>query len=54
MMRKLFKLITANMVGFGVGVGLLFWGIWQVYPPAALIATGLILMGISLFGEVKK
>ena len=37
-----------------VGVGLLAAGLWMVYPPAALIAVGLALVGMGLMGAWKK
>lgn len=33
-----------------IGLGLLAIGLWQVYPPAALIAPGIILTGVAIFG----
>ena len=37
-----------------VGVGLLAAGLWMVYPPAALIAVGLALVGMGLMGAWVK
>lgn len=43
-----------NLVGFIVGLLLFTSGAYLVFPPAGLIAGGLILMGISLFGGNEK
>jgi len=37
-----------------VGMGLLAAGLWMVYPPAALIAVGLALVGMGLMGAWAK
>lgn len=43
-----------NLAGFVLGLALLTAGIYLIYPPAALIVPGLILMSMSLFGGQKK
>lgn len=35
------------------GVGVFLWGVHQVYPPAALIAGGLLLTVTALIGAKK-
>lgn len=40
-----------DVLGF-VGLLLLSLGLWLVYPPASLIATGLLLMVLSLWGAL--
>lgn len=42
-----------NLITFILGLALLAAGAYLIYPPAALILTGLILMLISLFGDQK-
>lgn len=43
--------ITTEMVVFSAGVLLFAVGTWFIYPPAALLASGVILMAISVFGD---
>lgn len=43
-----------NPVVFLFGLLMFFVGVYLIYPPAALIGSGLILMAISLFGERQK
>ncbi len=33
-----------------IGLGLLAGGCWMVYPPAALVLPGLVLIGVAIFG----
>ena len=49
----IFQVITPNLVAFTSGLLLLFAGLYQIYPPAALIGSGLVLMAISVFGEKR-
>lgn len=51
-MKKL-KNIPINFMVFVAGLLLFSGGAYLVYPPAAPIGAGIILMGISLFGERK-
>lgn len=30
------------------GTASIGWGLWQVYPPAALVVVGVILLGLSV------
>ena len=46
-------MVSSNLVGFALGLGVFCTGIGFVYWPAALIAGGIILMSISLFGDRK-
>ena len=32
------------------GLILIGWGLWWIFPPAALIVPGLILAGVAIFG----
>jgi hypothetical protein len=32
------------------GAGLLTYGLWLIYPPAAFIVVGVLLLGAALFG----
>lgn len=50
---KNLKNIPINFVVFLVGLVLFSGGAYLIYPPAALIGSGVILIGISLFGERK-
>lgn len=34
----------------GIGLGLLGYGLWLVFPPAAYIADGAVLVGLAVFG----
>ena len=43
--------ITTEMVVFSAGLLLFAVGAWFIYPPGALLASGAILMAISIFGE---
>lgn len=43
-----------NLIGFALGLALLAGGLYLIYPPAALVIPGLILMAISLFGGGRK
>lgn len=45
------KKLPINFLVFLAGLGLLSAGVFLIYPPAALIVAGLVLMLISLFGE---
>jgi hypothetical protein len=45
------RMLSSNLVGFGLGLCAFCAGIGFIYWPAALIAAGVILMGISLFGD---
>jgi len=47
---KLFNKLPIDLVVFLAGLALFAGGTWLIYPPAALIGAGCILMGISLFG----
>ncbi len=38
-----------DLVGL-VGVGLIGYGAWLIFPPAGFIAAGLILSGVAIFG----
>ncbi len=38
---------------FFAGLLLIGAGAWMVYPPAALIGPGVILVGVSIFGVPK-
>jgi len=42
--------ITLNLAVFIFGFVFLAAGLYLIYPPAALIGPGLILMAIALFG----
>ncbi len=42
---------SVNLVVFCLGLLSFAAGVYLIYPPAALIGCGLILMAISLFGE---
>jgi hypothetical protein len=50
MIRK----IHPNQVVFVTGLALTAAGAYLVYPPAGLIVAGLVLMGISVFGDRKE
>jgi len=43
-----------NLIVFLAGLGLFAAGAHQIYPPAALIGPGVVLMVISLFGDRKQ
>ncbi len=47
------KKIPVNLMVFIIGLGLLMGGIYLIYPPAAMIGSGIVLMVISLIGEGK-
>jgi hypothetical protein len=57
-MPALLKSIAASVraaldtrdVMLGIGLGLLALGLWQIYPPAAAIAPGAVLVGVAIFG----
>jgi hypothetical protein len=42
--------INIDLAFFMVGLVLFALGAYLIYPPAALVGSGLIFMGISLFG----
>ena len=46
--------IVFNSLAFFSGLMLFSVGAWLVYPPAAFIGSGLILMFVSLFGREIK
>jgi hypothetical protein len=50
---KLLQVIPLNLIVFLAGIVLFYYGIYRIYPPAAFIGAGIILMGISIFGEHK-
>jgi len=52
-MKTIIRSIPINLIVFLAGMALFFIGIYLIYLPAALIAVGMILMLISLFGESK-
>lgn len=33
-----------------IGLGLLGYGCWLIYPPAAFIVPGVVLVGVAIFG----
>ncbi|MEN6522850.1 MAG: hypothetical protein ABFD14_03910 [Anaerolineaceae bacterium] len=43
-----------NLFVFILGMVLMAIGLYLIYPPAAFISVGVILMGISLFGREKS
>lgn len=45
------KLIDIDDVLVVLGVGLVSWGIWMIYRPAALIAVGLMCLSLGLLGS---
>jgi hypothetical protein len=51
---KQIRNIPINFFVFFCGLALFAGGIYLIYPPGAPIGAGLILMGISLFGERKQ
>ena len=48
-MKKTF--ITLDLLVFILGLGLFTAGIYMIYPPAALIAFGMILMVMTVGGR---
>ena len=48
------RILTANFIVFFLGLAAFTAGVYWIYPPAAPIGAGLILMGISLFGRETK
>lgn len=46
--------LGANEVGFGVGAALLWYGMAKIYPPAAPIAIGLLLLALALAPAFRK
>lgn len=50
---KFLRVISLDLIIFVLGLGLFFWGLYQIYPPAAFIGTGMILMWITIFGRHK-
>jgi hypothetical protein len=48
------KRILLHLFVFLVGIALFFYGVYQIYPPAAFGLTGLVLMIISTIGEGKR
>lgn len=34
-----------------VGIGLLGYGLWQIYPPLALIVTGVLVLAAAVLGS---
>lgn len=45
--------IPVELLVFAAGLALFAVGAYLVYPPAALIVPGVILMAISIFGDKK-
>ncbi len=41
------KRILLHLFVFLIGLALVFYGVYQIYPPAAFVITGLVLMIIS-------
>lgn len=52
-MKTIIRSIPLNLIVFLAGLVLFFIGIYLIYPPAAMIGVGIIMMAISLFGESK-
>ena len=48
------RILTLNSAGFFLGIVIFTAGLYWVYPPAAFIGAGLILMFVSLFGRETK
>lgn len=46
--------IPFNLIGFVLGLAMLAAGAYFIYPPAALVTPGIILMVISIFGDREK
>lgn len=36
------------------GLGLLAWGLWMVFPPAALIVAGALLLAAAVAGAARR
>ncbi|MEI9995105.1 MAG: hypothetical protein WDM91_10955 [Rhizomicrobium sp.] len=43
----------ARLVFGCVGIGLIGYGAWLVYRPAAFIITGALLLGIAVLGSIR-
>jgi len=37
-----------------IGLGLLFYGLWSIYPPAASIVAGLLFIGAGVPGKAAR
>jgi len=48
------KIISSNVAPFFAGLLLLSVGAFLAYPPAGLIAPGLVLLYVSLAGESER
>ncbi len=48
--KNLTGLIDARDVLGAVGLGLLAYGLWLVWPPAAAIVPGAVMTGVAVFG----
>jgi prepilin signal peptidase PulO-like enzyme (type II secretory pathway) len=45
---------SSNLVGFVLGLLLFAAGAYLIYPPAALLGSGMLLMAIAVFGDNPK
>ncbi|NMC84299.1 MAG: hypothetical protein GYA58_03335 [Anaerolineaceae bacterium] len=46
--------VDLNLAVFILGLFSFAVGLYQIYPPAAWIGPGMVLMSISLFGDQKQ
>lgn len=53
-LRKIRGDMDRNDVVTLVGMGCLAGGLWMIYPPAALIAVGLVLIVVGVLGAWRK
>ena len=58
-MKKIFKAISNILPEKGdffllLGVGSIFWGIYQIHIPAAFIVTGILLAAVGYINSMPK
>lgn len=50
---KFSRRISLDLIVFIIGIASLFAGAYMIYPPAAFIAVGLVLIAITTIGGSK-
>ena len=54
LLRRVLRSFDASDLRVGAGVGLLGWGLWSVSPPAAMAATGGLLLAVEFASTLRR
>jgi hypothetical protein len=53
-MKNRKRLIDGTDTTAALGAALLGFGLWQIYPPVMFIVIGVLLLGVTLFGLLRR